>query len=153
MNLYYFTQPEFERGGRNWYSDMDPRLLILMDVFRHRWGRPVQISPHPKALGRVMDESKLSDHNFTRWGVVLAADVMPEGMDTRADAEHALELANEIGLTSIGLYPHWQPGPGLHLGTRRECRPGGPALWGAVRNEHGKQVYCTLDQAVAKMPV
>jgi hypothetical protein len=151
VKLYYFDESEFERGGRNWFPDMDPRLLVLLDVFRHRWGRRIAISAHPAALGRLMDRAANSDHNFTRWGAVLAADVMPAGMISREDGEHALELANEVGFTSIGIYPDWHPGPGLHLGVRPGCVPGRPALWGAV-NDSGTQAYVAIDKALRKMP-
>lgn len=151
MNLYHFKPEEFLRGGHDWFRLMDTRLLVLLDVFRYRWGRKVSISPHAAALGRLLDVAEKSDHNWNRHGAVLAADVMPEGMADQASAERALELATELGFTSIGIYPDWQPAPGLHLGARRECRPGAPALWGAIRSG-GRQVYTDVATALRTLP-
>lgn len=150
MRLHYFDRREFIRGDRDWFPDMDPRLLALLDVFRHLWGAPVAISPHPAALGRLLPLEALSDHNFTRHRAVLAADVMPKGMHSRAAAARALQLARDVTFTAIGLYPDWQPAAGLHLAIRRDREPGAPALWGAVR-QNDRQVYVTLEQALARL--
>ena len=149
MELYYFSENEFIRGDRNWFDDMHPRLLVLLHVFRHQWGNPVDISEHPAALGRIMDPERKSDHNFTRNGIVLAADVMPISMFTRADAQRALDIAARCGFTAIGLYPHWHPYAGLHLGVR-PGDPTSPAKWGAVLVD-GKQTYVSLDNALEAM--
>lgn len=148
VTLYYFGRNEFNRGGVNWYERMDPRLLVLLDVFRHQWGAKVSISAHDAALGRELGPTKLSDHNVDLHGVCLAADVIPEGMTRRADAWRAVTTAAAVGFTAIGVYPDWLPGPGLHLGTRMSHRPGTPALWGAVRPEGGSQQYVALHSAV-----
>lgn len=146
MELHYFSESEFVRGERNWFEDMHPRLLVLLDVFRHQWGSPVEISPHPAAIGRIMDPNRKSDHNFTRNGVVLAADIMPASMFTRADAQRALDIAHRCGFTAIGLYPHWQPHAGLHLGVR-PGDPANPAKWGALKID-SKQVYRSQQEAL-----
>lgn len=145
--LFYFAESEFSRGGRNWYSDMDPRLLVLLDSFRHQWGRKVEISPHPAAIGRELGSDVLSDHNITVNGRVYGIDVIPAGMVTQTEVRHALEYAKRSGFTAIGVYPDWQPAPGLHLATRPSRRPGDPAMWGAVRQD-GQQTYVSLDVAV-----
>lgn len=150
IKLYYFADTEFVRGGRNWFTLMDPRLLVLLDVFRFRWGRPVEISGHPDALGRVLGPTELSDHNLSRHGAVLAADVLPEGCSSRSDLQRAMALAVEIGFTSIGIYPDWHPSPGLHLGVRHERRPGDPAVWGAVHTPQG-QKYVTVADALDRL--
>ena len=147
--LHYFNPGEFIRGDRDWFPDMHPRLLTLLDVFRHQWGTPVAISPHPKALGRIMDSEVKSDHNFTRNGVVLAADIMPSNMTDRVSAQRALDVASRCAFTAIGLYPHWRPGPGLHLGVR-PGDPANPARWGALRIDQ-KQVYRGLREALDAM--
>lgn len=150
IKLYYFSETEFTRGGRNWYPAMDPRLLVLLDVFRFRWGRRVAISAHPAALGRDLPLTELSDHNVTLHKAVLAADVIPEGCSSRADLQRALSLATELGFTSIGIYPDWRPSPGLHLGVRRERRPGDPAVWGAIASDDGQQ-YVTVSEALDRL--
>lgn len=148
-HLYHWTRDEFERDGVNWFEEMDHRLLVLLDVFRDQWEAKVIISPHPAALGRRLG-TKVSDHNVDLHGRVLAADVMPVGMNTRAQVEHAIRIAKYIGFTSIGFYPDWLPAPGLHLGTRLDRMPGTPAIWGAVRPEPSRrQAYVSLDQALA----
>jgi hypothetical protein len=151
IKLHHFQQSEFQRDGRNWYELMDPYLLVLLDVFRHQWGSRVVISGHPQALGRDVDLKVTSDHNVNRHGRVMAADVLPSGMDTKKAASRALDLARRCGFTAIGIYPHWVPAPGLHLGVRHERAMADPALWGAV-SIHGKQTYCALDQALDAMP-
>lgn len=147
LQLYYFGRAEFQRGEVNWFDDMDQRLLVLLDAFRHQWGRKVVISPHPAALGRHGSATELSDHNITIHGRVFAADVMPQGMTTQSEVNHALLYARRIGFTSIGVYPDWSPAPGLHLGTRPSRRPGDAAEWGAVR-QGDQQVYVSLDVAI-----
>lgn len=152
--LYYFAKREFERGGVNWFERMDLRLLVLLDVFRHQWGRKVAISPHPSALGRELGQLELSDHNVDLHGRVMAADVLPEGMTTKDEAWRAISIATSIGFTSIGLYPDWQPTPGLHLGTRMSHRPGSPALWGATRaSPDSSQQYVALHSAADRFPL
>lgn len=146
-HLHYFDPGEFFRGGIDWYARMDPRLLVLLDVFRHKWGAKVKVSPHEHAVGRFGGNSE-SQHNVARWGECRACDVMPEGMDTEQRGNEALKLAIEIGFNGAGIYPHWEPGPGLHLDTRRDRDPGNPALWGAVYNNVGAQVYVGVNQAL-----
>lgn len=150
MKLYHFTAAEFRRGGTDWGPLMHTRLLVILDLFRFRWGAAVHISPHAAALGRRLGAGVLSDHNVDVHGTVNAADVMPDGMVSRADAERAVRLAIEVGATAIGVYPHWQPGAGLHLAHRAKCRPGAPALWGAVKRD-GRQVYTSIDEALEVM--
>lgn len=150
-NLYYFTNHEFVRGDHDWLPEMHPRLLVLLDTFRYRWDRKVEISPHVASLGRHLGPETLSDHNVDAHGAVLAADVIPLGMETRHQASEALNIARGLGFTSIGLYPDWSPAPGLHLGVRISRRPGDPALWGGLRIA-GKQEYVSLNDALAEMP-
>ena len=150
MHLYFFDKSEFgpQENTRNidWWPHMDPRLLVLLDVFRFQWNRAVSISRHGQALGRRLGRESTSDHNVDRHGVVLAADVFPAGMDTPERAKQALELALDIGFTSMGVYPHWSS-PGLHLGTRRSTEPGAPAQWGAIRKD-GVQTFVSVREAL-----
>lgn len=150
--LVHFRRSEFTRGGVDWWPRMDPRLLVLLDVFRHQWGKPVEISAHPDALGRDVAVDVVSDHNVNRHGMVLAVDVQPAVIIEQADARRAIRIARAIGFTAIGFYPNWRPRPGLHLGTRRDRRPEDPAVWGAVAVA-GAQTYVSLDEALARLPM
>lgn len=144
----YFTDDEF----REWVGQMAAELLVKLDLFRHRWGAPVTISPVRGALGRHSGNSK-SGHNVDYWVEVNATDVMPEGIETRDDAERAVRLARECGFRDIGFYPHWNPSPGLHLGTRPVNRMDSPATWGGYRDEAGKQhTDISLQAAIDLMP-
>lgn len=154
VGLYYFGADEFVRGEQ-WFYEMDPRLLVLLDVFRYQWharsGQGVIISPHPKALGRY-DGAKLSDHNVELHNQVQAADVMPLGMNHRSDAEAAVGMATDCCFTAIGFYPDWNPHPGLHLGVRYDRQPGDPHLWGGIRPDpEGEQEYVTLTEALERL--
>lgn len=146
--MQYFTRSEFVREGIDWWPQMNPRLLVLLDVFRHMRGAAVTISPHRRALGRPAWPNQGSDHAIDVRGTVDAADVLPAGMRTATDAERDIDLAVRIGFTALGFYPHWQPSPGLHLGVRPGRRMGKPAMWGAI-NIDGVQTYVSLDQALS----
>jgi hypothetical protein len=147
MKMYYFADDEF----RGWKPSMSGRLLILLDAFRHQWGKPVLVSLHPNAIGR---EDGTSQHNYKKWGEVRAIDVMPTHLSTSEDALHILNICDELGFTGIGLYPMWQMRgkvmPGLHLDVRHNLKPGSPATWGGLMRE-GKQVYVSLDDAIQYM--
>lgn len=151
MMLHHFNRAEFIRDATDWWPLMNLRLLVLLDVYRHQRGRPVAISPHPRALGRPNWPNANSDHAVDVRGTVDAADVLPAGLVTRADAERELELARSIGFTALGLYPHWRPSAGLHLGLRPGQRMGNPATWGAILID-GEQTYVSLDHALDHMP-
>lgn len=147
LSLYYFGRHEFERGGVSWFDRMDPRLLVLLDSFRHQWGSKVVISPHPAAIGRELGATQLSDHNVDLHGRVHGIDVMPADMRTQLAVNQAVRIARRVGFTAIGVYPDWRPHAGLHLGTRPGNHPKDPALWGAVRRDE-RQVYVDLDAAI-----
>lgn len=139
----FFSEEEF----RGWAGLMDPVLLVRLDSFRGAWGRPVRISPHPKAIGREDDST--SQHNFKRWGMVRAVDVMPDDIVIANDLERAMEVAANVGFTGIGVYPHWEPVPGLHLDVRRSNAPGAPATWGAIRPDRDQpQTFVSAEQAL-----
>jgi hypothetical protein len=154
LYLHHFRPYEFGKTDfrmTDWWHLMCPRLLVLTDTFRFQWDRRVRISNNDFALGRFLGEDSDSQHNVDQWGEVRALDCFPEGMDTRKDAEYAVSLATELGFTGIGLYPHWNGGPGLHLDTRRDREPGNPAIWGAVNDAQGNQTYCSLEVALLAM--
>ena len=152
LELRYFEPHEFERRGRNWYADMSVALMQGVDVLRHKHGQPIHISPHRGALGRPGSGSQ--DHDPDRNnGEVRGMDVFPDGLYTPADVQAFVKLVEEVGLTAIGVYPHWVSGsgkvrPGLHLGWRPD-RQRNPARWGMIRYEpRGPQNMVGLDQAV-----
>jgi len=151
-HLYYFKPYEFG----DWLDHMDPRLLVLLDVFRHRWDKSLVIMMNGRIdgrLGRHKGEDHDSQHNIDRWGEVRAADCFVSGLNTRADSARAFLLAKEIGFTGIGIYPDWMPSPGMHFDTRRDRRPGDPAHWGAVRDRpRAPQRYVSWDYAASKLP-
>ena len=149
IDLRYFTRQEFGPNptrGIDWWPCMDPRLLVLLDVFRHQCGAPVSISQHGQALGRRLGRDVKSAHNYDRHGVVLAADTFPDMMDSPDDALEIIDLAEYVGFTGIGIYPHWSR-PGLHLDTRRDREPGSPAKWGAISVD-GSQEYVSVSAAL-----
>lgn len=147
--LYYFSAAEFIRNGVQWFDHMDPRLLILLDTLRHQWGKPIQISAHPRALGRE-DADSPSWHNVQRWGVCYAADIQPVGIEHVDDARHFGLLAEHLGVTGVGLYPHWNPRPGWHLDVRPDRSPGDPARWGEVIH-NGVALRVTYTDALEAM--
>ena len=153
--LHHFSASEFgpSRHGRttDWWPAMAPELLVRADVFRAMWGAPIMVSGHRRALGRHDDPTNRSDHNVNRHNRVNGFDAFPSGLRTRADAERARQIAQQVGLSSIGLYPHWSR-PGLHLGVRKGN--GGPApmaTWGAIQRD-GQQMYVTWDEALRQLP-
>lgn len=145
IDLRYFRDDEF----RGWFADCSVRLLVLLDSFRHQWGRPVTISPVNGAIGRRMNRAE-TQHNIERWGEVRALDIFAEGLTTRGDMERAVGLAMRTGFTGIGVYPDWQPHPGLHLDVRTSEAPGDPALWGGLDDGEG-QYYVGYETALERM--
>ena len=144
--LYYFKPDEFQRDGVDWLPQMSPRLLVMLDVLRHQWGQPIQISGSREALGRYAGDSQ-SQHNVDQWGEVRAADIMPAGILQDDQAHDFFMLARSIGFTGLGFYPDWNPAPGFHLDVREDHKPGDPATWGGVLRQ-GHQVYVSMNDAL-----
>ena len=140
--LYYFSRAEFVRDDVDWFDLMDVRLLVLLDVLRFRWRRPIRISAHPSALGRRIGNSE-SQHNIDRWGQVRAADVQPVGVETEEEAYQFYLAAKAVGFLGVGVYPHWVNGVGFHLDVRQDREPGSPAVWGGVMVD-GEQRYVSI---------
>lgn len=107
--LNHFKSSEF----RGW--KMSIRLLCFLDLFRERLGLPVHISPVKGAIGR--DGNGTSQHFWENWDEVRAIDVLPEGL-TKENAKDYITLAQECGFKGVGIYPHWDPSPGMHLDVR-----------------------------------
>lgn len=145
VQLHHFVPAEF----RGWFDQVAPRLLVLLDVLRGHWRAPIRISPARGAIGRRLGPQDTSQHNIDRWGEVRAVDVMPFGMSSPDQARRLLALAEATGFTGLGVYPHWQPRPGLHVDVRIDVPVGSPAQWGAI-DEDGKQVYVSVDTALGR---
>ena len=121
LDLKYFKSAEFGV----WWPLMSRDLLLKLDKFREKWGAPVVISSHPKALGRE-DESG-SMHNILKWGEVRAVDIFPRGMDTLADRQRAFNIARSVGFNGVGVYTDTLPYNMLHLDNREV-----PVHWSRV---------------------
>lgn len=119
VRVRWFTSDEFirpaEAGGVpiNWCNQLDTRLVLLLDVLRNQWGRPIIISPAPGTIGRHHGSGY---HVADVHGMVQAVDVMP-GFKGPDDARHFVHLAEAIGFGGIGIYPVWRPMAGAHLDT------------------------------------
>lgn len=144
-HLTYFKESEFERNGRNWFDSCHPKLLVLTDVFRRMWGAPIEISPHPKAIGRHDGDSY---HNVDQHGWVMALDVMPHTMYDQRRSTDALAIASRIGFGGFGLYPDWEPRPGIHLDIRPRTSKY-ITKWGGI-DVDGTQKYVKFDIALSK---
>ena len=155
MNLEIRHFAPWELQG--WWNRTSPRLLLVTDIFRFRWRAPVDVSRHHRAIGRNDGPDVSSRHNIDYWGQVLAIDLQPRGMVTRADARRAVQLAIECGATGIAVYPHWASGPGLHLDVRKDRDMGDPARWGMVnrtdpRTGRVSQVEVSMADALEAFP-
>ena len=133
VHLQHFSKTEF----REWWGKMSPRLLVLLDILRYKLKSPIQISRHPKSLGRHLGDKSHSEHNIDFWLQVLAVDCFVTNVFTRNEAAHVVYTAHGIGFTGIGVYPDWINGRGdkqvgFHLGVRPTINMGNPAEWGYV---------------------
>jgi len=143
--MRHFQPSEF----REWFDRMSPRLLEVLDEFRELWGQPVTISPHPDALGRMMDQGQASQHNFNQWGEVRAADIFPKGMIGSADFARAYNLAKQAGASGIGVYTDTRPGPMLHLDVRIDKTPANPARWARIKDD-GESIYVGMARVMPR---
>ena len=153
--LKHFKKEEY----RDWWSQMNPKLVVLSDIFREFWGDSVLVSPVNGAIGRHKGDSS-TQHNVDKWGMVNATDYMIPSLETWEGYWKAYELAKQVGFTGIGVYPHWKPHPGLHLDVRPDRVAGNPAEWGALDvdkcdktllefgNVVGSQVYLDIETVI-----
>ena len=144
MHLQHFKQSEF----REWWQNMSPRLLVLLDVLRYRLDVPITISASPQALGRKLGPDAQTAHNVDKWGAVLAVDCFVAGVEDQMGARFALKTAKELGFTGIGFYPGWinnagETQPGWHFDVRHNRKMGTPATWGKVNGE-----WCSIEHAI-----
>lgn len=137
MKLYYFTPPEFNRAGNNWFPLMDGRLLVLLDVLRFRLGVPINLSGHRDAIGRRLGQESRTQHNIDRHGAVHAVDFFVDGVHSGEQAKRVVDEMRGLGFTGIGVYPLWTNNQGrlqvgFHGDTRINNRPGRAAEWGYI---------------------
>jgi len=170
--IRYFKPEEFERRTArdaplvNWWQFLDPDVVYALDKLRHTYGNPIIISPADGTIGRVGKENFYSDHycdvDSDPPRLVRALDVMPIVItQNEARAGLAREQAFRIslaaigaGFNAIGLYPHWKPYPGFHLGIRRGTvtMPASTSLWGNVKTKIAQDItsseYVTASDAL-----
>ncbi len=141
--LNHFVKDEFQ----GYYDNVSPKLLVMVDEFRAKWGHPVLISSASGAVGRENGSHDTSQHNIDKWGEVRALDLMPtvsgESMSAE-DAQRAVELATDIGFTGIGVYSDTAPYWLLHVDVRENRIAGYPTTWGRVAGN-----YTTLSEVLA----
>jgi len=148
LKLYRFKPQEFIRGGVDWFYQINPRLLVILDLFAIHWVHSVEISPANGAVGRM--SSSGSQHSMSR-GDIRAVDVLPDGIHNREDAMRCHQTAVDVGFTGIGFAPLWKPKPGFHLDVRHERYPGQPVTWGYGRDSIGRQIEISLSDAFELM--
>lgn len=147
----------------NWFPAISPRLLVLLDTFRHLTGKCI-ISPHPRAIGRRTEiiEGYYDAHNFDKWEEVRGIDIFPtlyphdlqiyKEQELLMDAvvDEWIHVATMLGFTGIGVYPDWtykgMKRPGLHLDVRHNKKPGSPATWGRIGRK-----YVSLETAMGRL--
>ena len=129
---------------------MDTTLLLFIDEFRHRWGAPVSVSKAQGAVGRTYGNGF---HNYKKHGKVMAVDIIPSGLRTKADFRRALRILSEIraefGIEhwGLGLYPKWNSGVGLHVDVGNRGKADGFAAWSALpTGPNGEQQYYSLER-------
>ena len=156
LELRYFEPREFVRGGVEWYDRVKVATLEALDVLRHYHGRPIHVSPHPRAVGRPGSGS--TDHDpDEHGGEVAGVDVFPEGVETPGQMREFIELAISVGFTALGVYPHWENSDGetqagVHLAVRDGRTQDDPARWGMIRNEQrGRQRMVSMAEAINKV--
>lgn len=149
-NVRYFEPWEFERQGRQWWNDLSPRLLIMLDVLRHRWGKPIHISDDLYAIGRRLGQRGTSQHNIDHYGEVRAVDIKPDGIANKEDAYAFCLLAMELGFTGVGWYV-WNDSWFAHVDVRHDRQPGYPATWGEVLVD-GNRTRVSMNDALEAMP-
>lgn len=149
--LYYFADREFHRDDVNWFSLIDVRHLVMIDVTRHEHRSPIYVSPDKGAVGRRLGDDGQSWHNVDRHGLVYACDYLPDKCDNKYRAMRFFDIAESIGWTGIGLYVGWPSGTRWHLDTRTDRMPGDPALWGAIWS-NGRRHDVSLEEALEALP-
>lgn len=109
--MKYFVKSEFYGN----YENIDPRLLVALDIYRELLQKPVYISPTEGAI--VRQDNSNSQHNILRYKQSRAIDIFPAG-EPWDSFICALQIPEIKG---IGLYPYWSYQTfkfGMHLDVR-----------------------------------
>ena len=122
--LRHFEPVEFN----GWANRMSPRLAYTLDLWRERCGFPIEVSPHPRAIGRTNGNENSRHYAVGR--APDAIDVFPRG-----DIEIAVKTAVQL-FGGVGLYVNWTDAagrktPGMHVDTRPRINDK-PASWGQI---------------------
>ncbi|NRB42683.1 MAG: hypothetical protein HRU20_30145 [Pseudomonadales bacterium] len=143
-NSGHFQASEFH----GFYDQLNPDLLVSLNLFREWWGAPVHISPLADGVGRYLGADKDSQHNIDKWGQVNAVDFFPEGLKTESDIKRAYDLAKKAGFSGIGLYTdttrNGKKAIMMHGDVRADKSAINPATWARVNG-----VYVGIRQLVA----
>lgn len=142
LYMRHFAAPEF----RDWLDNINPRLLVMIDLLRWRWGDSIKVSPVKGSIGRHKGDSE-SSHNVDYWGQVNAIDLFPASLQTKDDCWKFVEMATNLGFTGIGIYPDAKPSIMAHVDVRPTADYGQPATWGALRSDSGWD-YVALHDAI-----
>lgn len=116
--MKWFTEAEFQRQ----FDLIDPEFLLKIDKLRGLSGFKMIVSPASGAVGR--NDLVSSWHNYRIHGRIYATDFYVSYKGKKLTKEQVLEfkqLAIEVGLKGIGLYPYWtgRVGTGFHLDNRQ----------------------------------
>lgn len=139
IHLDYYSPADFGV----WFPFMDKKLLIGIDGLCATVGEKLEVSPAPGAIGRT---GTTSQHNLGIDFKVRAVDLLiPPGKNLEQIYNYA---RNARQFSGIGVYPDWQPRPGIHLDTRQGRTPGDPATWSGLKVS-GVQKYFGVNEAFA----
>ena len=137
-----FSESEFQ----NQLHLLDRNVLYALQKLRNKIGR-ILISPAPGAIARTDESGKGSMHyagmDNGKKRLSQAIDIMPLDVDLKT-AYRAAKYIPEIG--AVGVYPDWQPYPGLHIDLRTRKAGFEIAKWSGLMVE-GQQVYRSVNEA------
>lgn len=117
-------------------------LIIKVDLFaylvKQRYNVNCYISP---ASGTILRFGQgTTDHFLGR-----AIDIMiPQGITLK----EGFDIAREVGLNAIGVYPYWSPDKGMHLGIRYPLYE--IFTWADISQTKGKHNYVAIEQGFIK---
>ncbi|MEW8346757.1 MAG: hypothetical protein AB2687_00470 [Candidatus Thiodiazotropha taylori] len=115
------------------FDKMDTAFLIKVDRFMEESKGEWMVSPAPGATCR--DYGSETSRHYAVGRLADAIDIMLISGDLEENYRIALERFG-----GVGVYPDWQPYPGLHI----DGRPGA-ATWAGIK-DGGVQVYVPVDE-------
>ena len=102
-------------------------LLLLLDLFREKVGSRVVVT------SGFRPGNGASQHDHGR-----AADIMMP--DFTGSLLELYKIAESVGFSGVGIYPHWKIAGKVLGGLHVDVRPGPKARWMGVLDAKGKQV-------------